>query len=55
MPGTISGTGYTAVNKIDKSPCPLGAYNLVWGDGAGTNKYIVRQTMISALDRNGAG
>lgn len=38
-----------------KSPCPLGAYNLIWGHGAEVDKYVVCQTVISALEKSGAG
>lgn len=31
MPGTVVSVWYTFMNKIDKDPCPHGAYILVWG------------------------
>lgn len=37
MPHVVLGTENT-VNKIDKNPCLLGAYNVVERDGKHTNK-----------------
>lgn len=43
MPGTVLGIRDTAVNKIDKTPCPQGSLNssvgvLGWGKGSQTNR-----------------